>query len=66
MTEIIDVGNKHKCAYLACCCQIPAFEKYCSDYCTEASEIGEVEIECECGHGECELTVSRGLQHTGV
>ncbi len=55
MTEIIDVGNTHKCAHIACCCQIPAFEKYCSDYCAEAGKLGGVEIACECKHTDCEL-----------
>ena len=55
MVEIIDVGDQHKCAHVPCHCQIPSFEKHCSNYCAEADKVGEVEIQCDCKHSACEL-----------
>ena len=55
MPEIIDVGEKHKCAHAPCRCQIPSLEKYCGSYCDEADKVKDIEIECDCKHSACEL-----------
>lgn len=55
MAEIIDVASQHKCAYAPCRCQVFSTETYCSDYCSDAAEIREVEIQCDCKHNACAL-----------
>jgi len=55
MAEIIDVGGQHKCAYEQCQCSISSLEEYCSDYCSDADDVDEVEIQCNCEHPPCAL-----------
>jgi hypothetical protein len=55
MEEIIDVEDLHKCAYSQCKCQVPTFETYCSEYCSDAKEEQEIEIQCDCKHSACKL-----------
>lgn len=55
MAEIMDVGGQHKCAYSQCECQVPPFETYCSDYCSDADDEQEVEVQCDCKHSPCAL-----------
>ena len=43
-------AHTHKCAHPSCYCQIPANQKYCSDYCKSAPEI---ELHCNCPHPDC-------------
>jgi hypothetical protein len=52
---IIDAESKHKCAYEECKCQIPSAQEYCSEYCANADDVDEVELECECKHAPCVL-----------
>jgi hypothetical protein len=43
-----------KCAHPACECIISEdgeHGKYCSEHCKEAA--GEIELRCDCQHGEC-------------
>ena len=53
MSEIIDVSGQHKCAYDLCRCFVPTSETYCSDYCSDADDAAEVEIQCDCKHAPC-------------
>jgi hypothetical protein len=55
MAEILDIGGKQKCAHSQCLCEVASFEKYCSDYCSDADEEKEVEIQCDCKHPPCAL-----------
>jgi len=55
MAEILDVAAQHKCAYSPCKCQVSSAEKYCSEYCSDADEEHEVEIQCDCKHSPCML-----------
>jgi hypothetical protein len=55
MAEILDIGGKQKCARSQCLCEVASFEKYCSDYCSDADEEKEVEIQCDCKHPPCAL-----------
>jgi hypothetical protein len=55
MADIIDVGGQHKCAYSQCECQISTLETYCSDYCSDADDQEEVEVQCDCKHPPCAL-----------
>ena len=55
MGEILDVGGQQKCAYSQCECQVPSFQTYCSDYCSDADDEQEVEIQCDCKHSPCAL-----------
>jgi predicted nucleic acid-binding Zn ribbon protein len=50
-----DVKSERKCFYEECKCQIPSTERFCSDYCRDASEVEETELQCECGHPACAL-----------
>jgi len=64
MPEIIDVDGQHKCAYSQCECQVSSLETYCSDYCSDADDAEETEIECDCKHAPCSLTEVDSLYTT--
>lgn len=55
MDYVIDAKSKRKCAYEQCKCEVSLGQNYCSDYCSEADEIHEVELQCDCGHAPCAL-----------
>ena len=55
MDYITDVESTHKCAYDQCQCQISSTLTYCSAYCTDADDVEETEIECNCEHPPCVL-----------
>lgn len=55
MGDITETASRHKCAYVECKCQIPSTQKYCSDYCSNADGVVEVELQCECKHAPCAL-----------
>ena len=55
MAEIIDVGGQHKCAYELCECQVSTLKVYCSDYCSDADDEQEIEVQCDCKHAPCAL-----------
>jgi len=55
MAGIIDVGGQHKCAYEQCQSSVSSLEEYCSDYCSEADDEEEVELQCDCKHPPCAL-----------
>jgi hypothetical protein len=50
-----DMKNGRKCFYEPCKCQVPLTERFCSDYCKDASEVEEIEIQCGCEHPACDL-----------
>ncbi len=52
---ITDIESRHKCAYEECKCQIPSDQKYCSDYCSDAAEVHEISLQCDCQHAPCAL-----------
>jgi hypothetical protein len=58
MDYIIDPKSKSKCAHEQCNCEVGFGKKYCSDYCSEASELNEVELQCDCGHAACALNAT--------
>ena len=64
MPEILDGGGQHKCAYDQCECQVSSLETYCSDYCSDADDAEETEIECDCKHAPCSLTEGDPLYTT--
>ena len=55
MEYIMDIDTRHKCAHEQCQCQIPITQEYCSDYCSDADDIEEVELQCDCKHEPCAL-----------
>ena len=55
MDYITDIESRHKCAHEQCQCQIPITQEYCSDYCSDADDIEEVELQCDCKHEPCAL-----------
>jgi hypothetical protein len=55
MAEILDIGGQHKCAHDQCQCSISSLEEYCSDYCSDADDEKEVELQCDCKHSPCAL-----------
>ncbi len=55
MTEMIDIGGRQKCAYELCECQVSTLETYCSDYCSDADDQQEIELQCDCKHPPCAL-----------
>jgi len=55
MDYILDMEGRHKCAYEQCHCQIPSALEYCSECCSEADDLSEVELQCECKHQPCAL-----------
>lgn len=50
-----DVDAKHKCAYELCKCRISLMDDYCSDYCSDADDLAEETIQCDCKHDACAL-----------
>ena len=55
MDYILDIEGRHKCAHEQCQCQILSTQDYCSDFCAEADDVDEVELQCECKHQPCAL-----------
>lgn len=53
--NITDVANTRKCAHEQCQCLVPPTEEYCSDYCSDADDVGEIVLQCDCGHPACRL-----------
>jgi len=56
MAEIMDIGGQRKCAYAQCNCQVSTLKTYCSDYCSDADDQQEVELQCDCKHAPCTIT----------
>ena len=44
-----------KCAYSWCKCAVKVEGEYCSDYCSDADDEHETEIQCDCKHTPCAL-----------
>jgi len=55
MENITNAESKHKCANEQCQCQVPPGEEYCSNYCSDADDVANVEIQCNCEHPSCGL-----------
>jgi hypothetical protein len=36
-------------------CTVTSEQSYCSDYCSEADDVQETEIQCDCKHAPCDL-----------
>jgi hypothetical protein len=53
MDSIVDTTNRHKCAHRPCQCQIPSSREYCGEFCSDADDIEEVELQCDCKHSPC-------------
>lgn len=64
MAEVMDVGGQHKCAYELCECQVSTLNTYCSDYCSDADDEQEIELQCDCKHASCALPGGDGLAAT--
>jgi hypothetical protein len=64
MTEVMDIGGQHKCAYEQCECQVSTLNTYCSEYCLYADDEQEVELQCDCKHAPCALSDGDGLAAT--
>jgi hypothetical protein len=47
------MSQNEKCAHPACKCTARPDNKYCSQYCEDASDT--TEISCNCGHAGCSL-----------
>jgi hypothetical protein len=62
MGEITDVGDTHKCAYEQCECWISTLDTYCSEYCADADDEREIEIQCDCKHPACNLNERASLR----
>jgi hypothetical protein len=45
--------DQAKCAYSWCKCDVKDGEMYCSDYCSDADDTQETEIQCDCKHAPC-------------
>lgn len=55
MDYIIDAKSKQKCAHEQCECEVSFGQVYCSDFCSNADDIEEVELQCDCKHAPCAL-----------
>ena len=49
------MADEKKCGYTQCLCTVPEHERYCSDYCKDAQDEREIEIQCDCKHPPCAL-----------
>jgi len=45
--------EKTKCANQQCQCPVGPPAEFCSDYCSGAEEMAQVELQCSCGHTDC-------------
>lgn len=52
---IVNAQGQRKCAYSECKCVVASAETYCSDYCSDAADVQETEIQCDCKHAPCLL-----------
>ena len=64
MAEVMDIGGQHKCGFEMCECQVSTLNTYCSDYCSDADDEQEVELQCDCKHAPCALPGGQGLAAT--
>jgi hypothetical protein len=55
VAEITDIGGIHKCGNQLCECQVSSLNTYCSDYCSDADDEQEIELQCDCKHAPCAL-----------
>ena len=55
MAEMLELGAQRKCAYSLCECHVSSVEAYCSDYCSDADNSHELEVQCDCKHRVCVL-----------
>jgi len=53
--KTMSASDQHKCAYFECKCMVEAHEQYCSDYCSDADDAKEAELQCDCKHAPCAL-----------
>jgi hypothetical protein len=52
----MNAQGQQKCGYSACQCTVTGGQRYCSDYCSEANDVQETEIQCDCKHAPCALS----------
>ena len=55
LADILDLGVQRKRAYSLCECQVSSIETYCSDYCSDADNAHELEVQCDCKPRACAL-----------
>lgn len=53
MNNIQDAESLRKCAHELCQCLVPPAQEYCSVYCSDADDVENTELQCDCGHGKC-------------
>jgi hypothetical protein len=53
MDYIADTESKHKCANEEGRCEVPSAQEYCSDYSSDADDVGSIVRECDCKHTPC-------------
>lgn len=64
MDYIIDAKSKSKCAHEQCNCEVGFGQEYCSEYCSDADEVHEVELQCDCKHPACALNAAEAAAET--
>lgn len=53
MDNVRDAESLRKCAYEPCQCLVPAAQEYCSVYCSNADDVENAELQCDCCHDNC-------------
>jgi len=53
MNNIRNAERIRKCAYEPCQCLVPLSQEYCSAFCSDADDVENNELQCNCGHGKC-------------
>jgi hypothetical protein len=53
MNNIRNAESLRKCAHEPCQCLVPPAQEYCSVYCSDADDVDNTELHCDCGHSEC-------------
>jgi hypothetical protein len=53
MNNTRDVESLNKCAHELCQCLVPLAQEYCSAYCSDADDVENTDLQCDCGHGKC-------------
>jgi len=54
MNNIRDAESLRKCAHEPCQCLVPVTQEYCSAYCSNADDVENADLRCDCGHLDCD------------
>jgi len=51
--DLRDAESLRKCAHEPCQCLVSFTQEYCCAYCSDADDVENTELQCDCNHGKC-------------